>query len=344
MEMDGMELSPILTSGDIEIIKVNQDDKRVRIEGVGLKFYNEEYGWLCGNEGNYFYDKEVADIYYTNENGIISLKGIGAKGEWNWFEVSAPYGYDITDVKGTFKIITNQETSVEITNKQKWVKLSGYVWEDNVNTKSGNGGVRNNLFRTNEDDNQDLLLDGITVKIIDKTTNTVAKDKNNNDLITQTRYIGNKYEGENKHNGHGSYFFQDVETDKLKDYYIEFEYDGLTYQNVLPYNNSKVQSVPNYSPNRASKAVENTRNEFNKNFSVVKGDSINTGHTETEDGKRVYNLEYGRDESEHTATLNSNGKYITSGNDFITQTSLGNYPIKSDTYTAGYGLGLRRWI
>ena len=57
MEMDGMELLPILTSGDIEIIKVNQDDKRVRIEGVGLKFYNEEYGWLCGNEGNYFYDK-----------------------------------------------------------------------------------------------------------------------------------------------------------------------------------------------------------------------------------------------------------------------------------------------
>ena len=339
--MNGMELLPTLANGDLEVTKVNQDDERVPIKGVGLKFYNEEYGWLCGNEGNYSYKDEGGDIYYTDDNGIISLKGMGV-GKWTWFEVSAPYGYDITDVKGNFRITPNQTTTLRITNKQKWVKLSGYVWEDNVNTKSGNGENRNNLFRTNEDDNKDLLLDGITVKIIDKTTNTVAKDKNGNELKTKTQYM-DKYEGEDKHNGHGSYFFQDVETDKLKDYYIEFEYDGLTYQNVLPYNNSEVQSVPNYSSNRASKAVEKTRNEFNENFGVVKGDSINTGHTETKDGKRVHNLEYGRNENEHTATLNSNGKYIANGNDFITQTSLGKYPIKSNTDEV-YDLGLRSWI
>lgn len=240
-----------------------------------------------------------------------------------------------------FRINANQTTSLKITNKQKWVKLSGFVWVDNVGVKSGNGDDRNNLFKTNQDDN-DLLLDGITVRVMDRTTKDVAKDKNGMPLQKVT---GDVNDPDTEQQGHGSYFFKDVETNKLKDYYIEFEYDGLTYQNVLQYNDPTVQSVPNYSPNNASKAAENTRDQFNNNFGVVKGDTVNSGHTETEQepGQRVYDLTYDKSEP-YKATLNSDGEYIPSGNGYIEQKRLGNYPIKSDTDTTKYGLGLRRWI
>lgn len=245
-------------------------------------------------------------------------------------------------MQGNFKITPNNTRYLTITNKQKWVKLSGFVWVDNVGVKSEDGDDRNDLFKTNQDDN-DLLLDKITVRVMDRTTGDVAKDKNGGPLQKITDYVNDP---NTKQQGHGSYFFKDVETDKLKDYYIEFEYDGLTYQNVLPYNDPKVQSVPNYSPNNASKAAENTRNEFNENFGVVKGDSINSGHTEKQQGQgqRVYGLEYNKDEDKHTATLKSNGNYEIKGNDYIEQTDLGSYPIKSNTEAAGYTLGLRRWI
>ena len=33
----------------------------------------------------------------------------------------------------------------------------------------------------------------------------------------------------------GAYLFQDVLIENLENYYIEFEYDGLTYTNVIPH-------------------------------------------------------------------------------------------------------------
>ena len=64
--------------------------------------------------------------------------------------------------------------------------------------------------------------------------------------------------GENAELGDGQYLFTDVLIDKLSDYYIEFEYDGLTYTNVTPYNQiqSDLYTDEELLEQKTSKAAE----------------------------------------------------------------------------------------
>ena len=103
----------------------------------------------------------------------------------------------------------------------------------------------------------------------------------------------------------------DVLIEKLQDYYIEFEYDGLTYTNVIPHEDR----------DNGSKAAENSqvRDRFNKNFSVIEGSSRDQGITKDENGNKVHDLSYNIDENAHTATLINNGQYkITANTDETT--------------------------
>lgn len=65
------------------------------------------------------------------------------------------------------------------------------------------------------------------MRLIDKTTGKVVKEAKTADG--------------------GKYLFTDVLVDELGNYHIEFEYDGLTYTNVIPHidkdNGSKVMKI-----------------------------------------------------------------------------------------------------
>ena len=153
-----------------------------------------------------------------------------------------------------------------------------------------------------------MLLDGITVRVMDKTTGQIAKDKNGNELKGTTA------------NG-GAYLFIDVEIDKLNDYYIEFEYDGLTYTNV----------VPHIDRDNGSKAAESSANRdaFNKNFSSVEGKAEDTGFTRDSNGNEKHQLSYSLNQNEHSSTLINNGQYPITA-----QTSETGYYIR-DHFTYG---------
>lgn len=305
---------------NMDLIKVNKNDHKIVLSGVEFKFRHEVRGWLKQTNGKYEYtaNENEATWFKTDANGKIHLEGLFV-GNWTYQEnpKTLPYGYDITGKeKGTFKLESKDTNTVTIENEQKWVKLSGYVWVDKVNSKDSDAKNRNDIF---DPKGTDYLLDGITVRLKNSETNQV--------WTTTTSYRGLYTEN----NGHGEYLFENVRIVDLPYLYIEFEYDGLTYTNIP----TKI------AENNGSKAAEGERrrNNFNAGFSVIEGSG------EREKGYAKGNgttkeLQYSV--SNYTATLNNKGNYtIQKDNhgDFIKQESLGAFPIQADTDQGDVGEG-----
>ena len=205
------------------------------------------------------------NIFYTDNSGNISISNIkyptktitneSYKGESKKVtarlkegtnitatEVSNPYyGYTTGN---TYTLTLNSGTKLAnktVTNHQKLVKLSGYVW---IDSNSGKTDVRSEEYENGESG-----FNGITVYLRDKNGNEVKK--------TTTSELGLYSEI----NG-GEYQFVDVDLDKLQagEYYVEFEYCGIDYQSVLPI----------LDKNNGSKAIDtNTRNVLDNKFASV---------------------------------------------------------------------------
>ena len=283
--------------GNLKIIKVDADDISVRLPGV--KFILQKEGkYVIYDTGkneisDFSTDKNKATIFETNSNGELIIENL-IIGKYTLIEIENPhYGYELT----TQDITVERKQTIEqiVKNKQKYVKLSGYVWEDFI--QDNKVSTKNNLFKNDSSDVNDKLLNGITVRLKDTSGNVIQE------MQTQKLDIYT----ENGNDGNGEYRFEDVEKDKLGDYYIEFEYDGLVYTNVSP----------NINLNNGSKSIENTliRENFNKGFSTVRGrsnqsSSIGVGYTtdspNSDQGNKVYDLTYKL--SNHTATLENDGK------------------------------------
>lgn len=275
--------------GNLKVIKVNKDNTKIKLQGVGFYIQNKDTKkWVKAKNDTVSYTdkKEDATEFITDKNGEITIKNL-VVGTYVAYETKNPnYGYEIIK-EGQEKSITVDKTAeLQIPNKQKYIKLSGYVWvdEDYVEDKESK---RNHLYKDNDYDSNDILLDGITVRLIDKTTGDVVKRTNTADG--------------------GKYLFTDVLVEKLGNYYIEFEYDGLTYTNVIPH----------IDKDNGSKAAENSsvRDEFNEGFSVVEGSTeSNKGITKDSAGNPKYDLTYNVDNNQHTSTLKNTGLYPITAN------------------------------
>ena len=258
--------------GNLKVIKVNKDNEVVTLSGVGFYIQNKNTGKYVNQatDGTISYvdSKEEATEFITDAQGKISIENL-IVGTYVAYETKNPnYGYEIISEGKEATVTIDKTAELKIPNKQKYIKLSGYVWVDNISgKKSGN----NNLYDNNG--SEDKLLDGIIVRLMDKTTGQMVKK-----ATTE--------------NG-GKYLFTDVLVDDLDKYYIEFEYDGLTYTNV----------VPHIDKDNGSKSAESSevRNEFNGKFSVVEGVSNNTGKTLDKNGEKAYDLTY--NVNNHVATL-----------------------------------------
>ena len=270
-----------------------KDNIKIKLQGVGFYVQNKDTKkWVKVENDTVSYTdkKEDATEFITDKNGEITIKNL-VVGTYVAYETKNPnYGYEIIK-EGQEKSITVDKTAeLQIPNKQKYIKLSGYVWVDKVFSKQAS---RNDLYKDNDYDSNDILLDGITVRLIDKTTGKVVKEAKTADG--------------------GKYLFTDVLVDELGNYYIEFEYDGLTYTNVIPH----------IDKDNGSKVAENSsvRDEFNKGFSVIEGSTeSNKGITKDSAGNPKYDLNYNIDKNKHTSTLNNTGLY----------------PIKANTNETGY--------
>lgn len=285
--------------GNLKVIKVNKDNIKIKLQGVGFYVQNKDTKkWVKVENDTVSYTdkKEDATEFITDKNGEITIKNL-VVGTYVAYETKNPnYGYEIIK-EGQEKSITVDKTAeLQIPNKQKYIRLSGYVWVDKVFSKQAS---RNDLYKDND---YDILLDGITVRLIDKTTGKVVKEAKTADG--------------------GKYLFTDVLVDELGNYHIEFEYDGLTYTNVIPH----------IDKDNGSKAAENSsvRDEFNKGFSVIEGSTeSNKGITKDSAGNPKYDLNYNIDKNKHTSTLNNTGLYPITAN-----TNETGYVIK-DHFTPG---------
>lgn len=288
--------------GNLKVIKVNKDNIKIKLQGVGFYVQNKDTKkWVKVENDTVSYTdkKEDATEFITDKNGEITIKNL-VVGTYVAYETKNPnYGYEIIK-EGQEKLITVDKTAeLQIPNPQKYIKLSGYVWVDKVFSKQAS---RKDLYKDNDYDSNDILLDGITVRLIDKTTGKVVKEAKTADG--------------------GKYLFTDVLVDELENYYIEFEYDGLTYTNVIPH----------IDKDNGSKAAENSsvRDEFNKGFSVIEGSTeSNKGITKDSAGNPKYDLNYNIDKNKHTSTLNNTGLYPITAN-----TNETGYVIK-DHFTPG---------
>ena len=309
-------------------------------ENQGTEFITDSNGKIAIYnllEGTYsVIETSVGDKYngYEVDDDYITWEANGQQGEGRTATITVNRQKS-TDTEPN-STSTNGVT-VTINNQRKYIKLSGYVWVDMIDGKTSE---RTDLYKdpdsksktTGEDlpDTQDLLFNGITVRLKDKTTGQIVKDEDGNNMETVTSKL-DLYTGDSGNNGNGEYLFDKVLIKDLENYYIEFEYDGLTYTNVTPYINEY----------NGSKAAESDRTTFNEKFSVVEGETSNTGYTRDANGNEAHTLEYKKDGK--VATLISDGDYeIITDNDgnnlYIQQNSIGKYIITSNTDVAKYSI------
>ncbi len=294
----------ISVRGNIKVIKVNKEDHNIKLQGVGFYIQHKKTGkYVKQNQSgkiSYVETRDKATEFITDSNGEISVKNL-IVGDYLAYETKNPnYGYKQLTTAVGMTVIAGKTTEEIVENEQIYVKLSGYVWVDKPDTK----GIQNtnNLYKTPtsseiNDDSTDILFNGITVRLKDRITGETVKE-------TVTSKLNRYPEKDSVNDGNGEYLFMDVLIEKLKDYYIEFEYDGLTYTNVIPH----------VDVNRGSKAAEraegeDSRDEFNKNFSTVEGASKDTGFTRDANGNKKHDLAYTINETGTEATLINNGQY-----------------------------------
>lgn len=299
--------------GNLKVIKVDQDHQEIKLANVGFYIQNKNTGKYVNKSADgtisYVDNKEKATEFTTDAKGEITINNL-VVGTYVAYETKNPnYGYEIVNNGQEKNVVVDKTAELKILNKQKYIKLSGYVWLDKISEKQS---YRNDLYKDNDYDLNDILLDGITVRLKDRTTGKTIKE-----AITA--------------NG-GAYKFEDVLVDDLEKYYIEFEYDGLTYTNV----------VPHIDKDNGSKAAENAtvRDSFNKDFSVVEGKTENTSITRDSNNNEKYTLSYNLNQNEHIATLNNAGLYkITANTDETKYSIKANFvPGKSEIKNINLGL------
>ena len=296
--------------GNLKVIKVNKDNHEVKLQGVGFKIKNKNTGLYVHKDANgkiTYVNESQATEFVTDSKGEILIKNL-IVGTYVAYETQNPnYGYEFISegVEGTVVIDKTKDFIIE--NKQIYVKLSGYVWLDK---QSGKQSQRNSLYRDDLNDDRDELLKDVIVRLIDRRTGEIVKNDKGEDFYVLTKEITL---GDNVIR---YYQFVDVRIDNLENYFIEFEYDGITYSNVTPHidkdNGSKASENPN------------VRDSFNKEFSIIEGASETTGVALNENRNITHELKYNKDSEQHKSTFINEGLPV------------GQYPITANTDETDY--------
>lgn len=273
---------------DIGLLKVDDRDQEIPLSGVGFKFKAKVYRYISdGTQAQWkwverYLTKDLSwngeninegQIFYTDDKGYIKIENVSGettmKNSLKGVEVENPhYGYDT----GKEYIAGTIDENKKVTNHQYRVKLSGFVWLD---IHSGKTTVRNDLF---DPDEEKEGVNGIPVYLRDKNGNEVSR--------TTTSELGLYSEIEG-----GEYQFIDVDLDKLQagEYYVEFEYCGITYQSV----------AKKLDQNNGSKAIDDsTRKVLDDKFKTV--DSTGTQNLDINGVKVNYN-----NTENYVSTINS---------------------------------------
>lgn len=275
----------------------------------------------------YVSSKEEATTFITDENGIIRIENLEM---WKNPDEKYTYYMDETAMGEKWELYYDVKTEDEakddnttlddygetekpIYNYQRYVDLAGYVWED-----IGTGKIKqsDSYFIESEEEKKipkDLLQDGsykgVTVKLI-RNGNVLAisetgtgKDQGAYFFPSQMKTTDSKYP-EIKSVQLGGY---KIEIDYLKEYSIEFWYNGLKYASVeFPEDTSTYWQKDN-----SSKAKDNDKNrkEIDDKFYAIKGGNDRTDKTigYTNSGNKEVELTYKNEKN--SSTLVDNTQY-----------------------------------
>ena len=320
--------------GDLTVIKKDQDTGSTSLGGeplndIGFKIYIQKNGkkyYLRNAEINKYsyndfnveeWNKGSAKEFKTSGNAQIKINNLPV---WNGSEQLTYYVeesslpekwqeyYKLKATPDSTQIINGKNTDLSVLNKQIYIQVSGYVWEDMLATE-GKEDSRNDLY---DADRKEPLIEGITVRLNstkDGTIQTTKTDKN------------------------GNYKFKKVKIDQLSNYYIEFEYNGLKYQSVAYHNQDN-----------GSKAIEGdtTRDNFNNQYASITGGNAKgtttTGYSRNATGTVMNNLTYTNGKYASELVGNTGYTVESAANSVEAQNSSTGASIKATTSAANHSL------
>lgn len=307
--------------------KQSKVDKYILLTGQALTTNaNEATEFITDSKGHIEIYNMLVDTYEIVEVSV----GADKKEENRYFDVDDNYitwssNVNSNGTKNGAKVrVTRQKSQdteriggpadkISIRNERKYIDIKGLVWEDMIDGKQS---IRNYLYNTKTDgtdDTRDKLLGNVTVNLKGVTpngevytvTNVKAKTKDGIKVVPGTVDTGDENSGDEYY---GRYEFRDVLIRKLDEYYIEFMYNGLSYQCIDLAQGSLSNLKGGYlaeSNANTSKAIEqnvwrtkfeeDSRTVFNNKYQVI------TNNKASGDAGDL-NVKY--DYARHVSTLN----------------------------------------
>ena len=310
-------IGPIDLLGETEILKIDETTgKPLNNIGFTLKMMDGvNAGKYVGidNNGNVTYSSDVQTLI-TDNNGKINIKSI-YPGNYELIETVNPYyGYEDLPktINSNLNIKAGSTTKVNVTNKRKYIDVSGYVWEDKA-WDEGKTTKRNELYQGEQSDTNDKKVSNVGVFLAE------GDNQNGYKIIQQTTTDEN-----------GNYKFKNVDIDKLADYYIVFQYNGMNYQCLDTFDKDK---------ENASKAIEgSTREAFNATYATIEQNkAIATYDKQNGQGKVETPLKYNQSNNVSKIILGDNPQYGYEGAKYPVSGVYPYFSITADTYTALHG-------
>ena len=215
-------------------------------------------------------------------------------------------------------------------NKRKYIKLSGYAWEDMYYGKQSN---RNSLYNSGNltDENGNIIADKNDERLNNVKVTLYKGDGTELECTTKT-IINTKGEEEK-----GAYIFGDYQRDssaekiKIEDLegaYIEFKYNGMSYKSVEIKKDENGKLMDN-----GNKATDdNLRETFNEQYSIIENNKA------YDSVKTLPGLDLQYDYKDYASTLKyeneSNYKYGYDGQRYPISGVYGQYLITANTKDA----------
>lgn len=309
-----------------------EDEKYLQILDENNGFIKNISSNVEVNKYDFTKNLDEATIFTTDENGKIIINNLDntvdyiAEKKINLYETfkitsrnNDNNGMRISDQGQGKEVLINlnrqssNETSnnnsgifdnqISITNEKKYIKISGYAWEDNI---SGKNSLRNNLYDKSTDNNEsdDNKLANIKVNLYKKDgtlLDTRITDVNGDYKFGD--YINDKKKDENGN---------EITVDKIKiedidGAYIEFEYNGMNYETTdIIMKKDDQNNITDIIEDNSSKVRENTsKNEmtrelFNNNYKTIE-------YNKSNEKELIY--EYNKNDYSSKLKLGDNVKY-----------------------------------
>ncbi len=220
----------------------------------------------------------------------------------------------------TSNVNTNQYNRVYVYNKRKYIKVSGFAWEDRINDNKES--KKDSRWVENTDDKR-LQYVPVTLKKADGSViGTTITDKDG-------KYVFGDYENDSN--------AQKILIEDLKGAYVEFEYNGMGYKSLDDYDKPEfsLQEKKNSDGKVMSKIVVNDKNtatdsdlrdDFNNKYATIgKNSSFNNNNQKT------YDIRYNSSNHESKVIYGNNLKYGYEGQKYPISGIDDQYKIKAHT-------------